>query len=101
MYKPRLHPIIMSQIRKQVFYRGNVQGVGFRYNALRCARGLPVTGFVRNLGDGRVELVVEGESKDVTNLLDQIRTSMQQNIDEETTETADPTREFSDFSIRP
>jgi acylphosphatase len=46
------------QIR--IFYSGNVQGVGFRYNVKSVAAGYEVTGTVRNLPDGRVELVAEG-----------------------------------------
>jgi acylphosphatase len=44
-----------------VFYSGRVQGVGFRYNAKAAATGFEVTGTVRNLNDGRVELVAEGD----------------------------------------
>ncbi len=43
-----------------VFYYGQVQGVGFRYTAKTVATGFDVTGTVRNLPDGRVELVAEG-----------------------------------------
>ncbi|WP_038167435.1 acylphosphatase [Verrucomicrobium sp. BvORR106] len=41
---------------KQVFYSGRVQGVGFRYAVKRIASGFEVTGWVKNLPDGRVEL---------------------------------------------
>jgi len=44
-----------------VFYSGKVQGVGFRYNAKSVATGFEVTGTVRNLLDGRVELIAEGK----------------------------------------
>jgi acylphosphatase len=44
----------------QVLYSGNVQGVGFRYTVKTVATGFEVTGTVRNLADGRVELVAEG-----------------------------------------
>ena len=44
----------------QIVYSGQVQGVGFRYTAKRAAAGFEVTGLVRNLPDGRVELVAEG-----------------------------------------
>ncbi len=43
-----------------IFYSGNVQGVGFRYTVKSVATGFEVTGSVRNLPDGRVELVAEG-----------------------------------------
>lgn len=42
------------------FFSGHVQGVGFRYSTSQVAKGYEVTGFVRNLMDGRVELEVEG-----------------------------------------
>ena len=51
----------MSRERLQVFYSGRVQGVGFRYSTRVVACGFEVTGTVRNLSDGRVELVAEGE----------------------------------------
>jgi len=44
-----------------IFYSGHVQGVGFRFTVKRVATGFEVTGVVRNLPDGRVELVAEGE----------------------------------------
>ena len=58
--------------RIQVFYEGRVQGVGFRMTARRLAAGLPVVGFVRNLDDGRVELVAEGEPAVLADLLRRI-----------------------------
>ena len=51
----------MSRERLHIFYSGRVQGVGFRYTAKATAHGFEVTGLVRNLTDGRVELVAEGE----------------------------------------
>lgn len=51
----------MGRQRMQIIYSGWVQGVGFRYSTRRLATGFAVTGRVRNLPDGRVELVAEGE----------------------------------------
>ena len=51
----------MNRRRMQVFYSGRVQGVGFRYQTRQLAAGYEVLGTVRNLPDGRVELVAEGE----------------------------------------
>jgi acylphosphatase len=56
----------------QVFYEGNVQGVGFRWTARHAATGFDVTGWVRNLPDGRVELQVNGEENEVRAFLDRI-----------------------------
>ena len=50
----------MSRRRLQVLYSGRVQGVGFRYTTKSLATGFEITGIVRNLADGRVELVAEG-----------------------------------------
>ena len=56
--------------RRHVFYRGRVQGVGFRATAWHLARRFAVAGFVRNLDDGRVELVAEGRPGEVAAFLD-------------------------------
>ncbi len=63
----------MSRVRLQVFYTGNVQGVGFRYAAKQAASAYEVTGMVRNLLDGRVELVVEGERAELEAFQEGIR----------------------------
>jgi len=57
-------------ISLQVLYGGNVQGVGFRWTVRHAAKGFDVTGWVRNLPDGRVELLVTGEEDEVRALLD-------------------------------
>jgi acylphosphatase len=56
----------------QVFYEGNVQGVGFRWTVRDAAKGFDVTGWVRNLPDGRVELQATGEEDEVRAFLDRI-----------------------------
>ena len=48
-----------------IFYSGHVQGVGFRYTVKTVAAGFEVAGIVRNLPDGRVELVAEGEQEEL------------------------------------
>ena len=62
-------------IARQVFYEGNVQGVGFRYTVKQIAMGFDVTGWVKNLDDGRVELQVGGEAEEVQAFLKAIRES--------------------------
>jgi acylphosphatase len=51
--------------RMHILYSGHVQGVGFRYTVKSVAAGYEVTGTVRNLADGRVELLAEGESAEL------------------------------------
>ena len=57
-------------IRRRVVVHGRVQGVFFRDTCRREARRLGVTGFVRNVADGTVEAVFEGEPDAVSTMLD-------------------------------
>ncbi|HAZ09869.1 MAG: hypothetical protein A2047_01675 [Omnitrophica bacterium GWA2_41_15] len=58
--------------RAHILYSGQVQGVGFRYTAQDIAMSLGLTGWVKNLEDGRVEIVAEGKEKDLNEFLDKI-----------------------------
>ena len=49
----------------RIFYSGRVQGVGFRYTAKAAASGFEISGMVRNLSDGRVELIAEGRREEL------------------------------------
>lgn len=57
-----------EKVRKHIFFYGRVQGVGFRYYAVQKANQLGLTGWVKNLYDGSVEMEVEGQEK----LIDQL-----------------------------
>ena len=63
-------------IRKHAYYGGMVQGVGFRYTAKRVAGGYRLGGYVKNMSDGRVELVVEGDVEDVNGFLEELGRAM-------------------------
>ena len=65
----------MKRERLQVFYSGRVQGVGFRYSVKSLVMGFEVTGFVRNLDDGRVELMAEGTRNELEEFQTAIRNS--------------------------
>ncbi|MBS0660820.1 MAG: acylphosphatase [Verrucomicrobia bacterium] len=68
-----------------IHYAGHVQGVGFRYSVKQLAAGFEVTGTVRNLPDGRVELRVQGTGDEVEAFLQDIRESgLRHYIHEET-----------------
>jgi acylphosphatase len=62
-------------ISLQVFYEGYVQGVGFRWSVRHIAKGFDVTGWVRNLPDGRVELQVNGKDEEVRAFVDAVAQS--------------------------
>ena len=66
----------MEDERRRVYFSGRVQGVGFRYTAERIAKGFKVRGYVRNLPDGRVELVMECEPSTLDAFLQAIRSEM-------------------------
>jgi acylphosphatase len=59
-------------ISLQIFFEGNVQGVGFRWSVKHVAKGFDVVGWVRNRSDGRVELQVSGEEPEVRAFVDAI-----------------------------
>jgi acylphosphatase len=60
--------------RLQAIVHGRVQGVNFRYYTQRRARELGLTGYVRNVWDGTVEVVAEGQRADLDELLAFVRT---------------------------
>jgi acylphosphatase len=76
---------------KRVIYSGRVQGVGFRYTAQSVARGFAVTGFVRNLATGDVEVVAEGAAGDVEAFLAALSSRMAGNIEHQVVEDDTPT----------
>jgi acylphosphatase len=91
----------MPRERRRVHYSGRVQGVGFRYTAQRLATGFPVTGYVRNLPDGRVELVAEGEPAALDAFLAAVRSELGDKIRSTSVDPEPPgDPPFESFSIR-
>ena len=89
-----------NMIRAIVLYTGTVQGVGFRATACSIARKFPVAGYVRNLPDGTVEPVAEGQNDAVERFLTTIADSFRGYITRDTRTRATPTGEFDRFEIR-
>lgn len=81
---------------------GVVQGVGFRYFVLRKAQALAVGGWVRNLPDGRVEVVADGPVAALEELESALRTgpSHSRVADVEKSEISDEVSRLKDFQIR-
>jgi acylphosphatase len=90
----------MERQQLHVFYSGRVQGVGFRFTVKMLAQGFEVTGRVRNLADGRVELAAEGARSE----LEEFRKAIQDSelghfIRGEETNWGDAKNEFRGFEI--
>jgi len=85
--------------RKHVYYSGRVQGVGFRYTVMRLAEKQAVTGFVRNLRDGRVEVLVEGEESIVNAFIAEIDRVMDRYIEDRSVTDEPPTGKFDGFRV--
>jgi acylphosphatase len=86
--------------RRTCYFSGRVQGVGFRYTVKNVALQYNVHGFVKNLPDGRVELVMEGPDPDMDQLVHDVNSRMNGFI-KHVDQVEDPaTGEFQQFLIR-
>ncbi len=85
--------------RREVFFAGHVQGVGFRYTTRSIATQHPVVGLVRNLPDGRVHLVVEGSPEVIDNLLARVEAELGRFIRGKEVSVRAATGEFSSFDV--
>ena len=87
--------------RVHVFYAGHVQGVGFRMTAEETAKALDVVGWVKNLRDGRVELIAEAEEPILQQFLDTIRRGPMKNfIKQIEISWSSASETFDEFEIR-
>ncbi len=89
-----------EQERLVAHFSGRVQGVGFRYTAVDIAHTLAgITGYVRNLPDGRVELVAEGPPERTAAFVDAISAAMEPYIRDVSQSRQPATGEFARFTI--
>ena len=86
-------------VRAHVLFSGTVQGVGFRFTAQRFAVGFKITGWVKNLSDGRVELVAEGSREQVENLLYKLDKQYEGKIQHKDIDWLEARKSFSSFDI--
>lgn len=93
-------PRVMARQRAHLRYRGKVQGVGFRDHARRAAERAGVRGWVRNLPDGTVECVVEGEVSEIRIFIEGVQSDMSRFIASHDVVFEDATDEFSAFTVR-
>ena len=87
--------------RLHLFYSGRVQGVGFRFTTENLALSVGLTGWVKNLTDGKVEVVCEGDEAQLVHFLEKMRHGpMKPYIRGVETNWSEATGEFDDFTIR-
>ena len=86
--------------RVHAYFTGIVQGVGFRYTATSLAKHAEATGWTRNLSDGRVEIVAEGDRERLEQFLDELRQYFDTYVREVQTEWQEATGEFNEFGVR-
>ena len=96
-------PTIFMKKQVQLYYSGRVQGIGFRYTVLDIARQQKIGGWVKNLDDGRVEVVAEASEGILNNFLQQINQHFSGYIKDSIIEWLPAARqdgEFRDFEIK-
>lgn len=88
-------------VSKRVMFEGRVQGVGFRYTVKDLARGFEVVGSVKNLPDGRVELLVMGAADEVRDFIHEIvvESPVASGIKQHSIEAIPPIEQQSGFVI--
>jgi acylphosphatase len=89
-----------EQERREVIFRGQVQGVGFRYTARQISARFQVVGFVRNRSDGTVQLVAEGEPEELNRFIQAVAGEFEGYITDHSSHVTPATGEFSHFGVR-
>lgn len=85
---------------RTIWFRGDVQGVGFRAMTQRLASKLALAGTVQNLADGRVELIAEGSSAEIDQLIVGLREHFGADAFEIEQDASPTTGSFNGFHIR-
>ena len=86
-------------VARHIVFIGSVQGVGFRFTAHRMAGRHQLTGFVRNLRDGTVEMLAQGKAEDIEDCIRDIQESLTGHIRETKIEEVPPEPTYTDFKI--
>ncbi len=86
-------------IAKSIIFTGRVQGVGFRFTARRAANRRQLTGFVRNVPDGTVEMLAQGRPEDVDDCIQDLKEYFSGYLKETRIEEIPPDTKYTDFQI--
>ena len=90
----------MAREQQIVHFSGRVQGVGFRWTACRIAANCDVTGYVKNLPDGCVECLLEGDRAEIEAFLGRLCDQMSGYISKQSRQTAPYSGQYQDFGVR-
>jgi len=86
-------------LAKRIIFTGRVQGVGFRFTARRAASRRQLTGFVRNLWDGTVEMLAQGRSEDINDCIQDLKEYFAGYLKETSIDEFPPEPRYIDFKI--
>lgn len=86
--------------RWHIYFSGRVQGVGFRYTSRQVAGRYDVSGWVKNLPNGSVEMIVEGPSDELKKYIADVSQSTHGHVTDMPVTKSDATGEFSSMEIR-
>jgi len=86
-------------VQAHILYSGTVQGVGFRYTVSRFARNLQVNGWVKNLANGSVEILVEGGKKEIEKLCEAVEQHFSEYVKDKEISFSPAKGEFVSFEI--
>ena len=89
----------MSEIAKIITFHGRVQGVGFRFTAQRTAARYMITGYVRNLPNGSVEMLAQSSAENITQTLRDIKETFKANLTDTSIQNVTPNPRYKDFRI--
>ncbi len=89
----------MSQTARHIIFAGRVQGVGFRFTALNTAKRYGLTGIVRNLPNGCVEMVAQGSPEDIDDCIRDISEALAGYVGDTKIEEIPPNPQYKDFKI--
>ena len=89
----------MEHIAKLIIFKGRVQGIGFRFTVLNIANRYKLTGTVRNLFGGSVEMLAQGPQNDIEDCINDIKKSFPDYITETRIEETPFDPQYKDFKI--
>jgi len=90
----------MARVTELIHFSGHVQGVGFRMSTQRLARGSNVVGYVKNLADGRVEMVATAEPDAISRLIARLQGLYGPGIENIDRQPGTEVEEFSGFTVQ-